>query len=454
MATPEIETDLRPREFGVALLMAATWYFLGPWGIIPTVWFAYLIVQAQPGWLDVGTRLLPVAQRKALADGAATVYAQWHQLTAPWREIDATGATGTSRALPDWGDDDPLAAPGDDAPTLPMITVAELAAGDNLLIVGSRGSGKTTLLQALLAHRQRRCYVLDPHSHPGKWPSNARVLGGGRDFATIYAALLRGEDELTRRAKALNTDAGARFAPFTLASDEWGSVTSEIVVGKDQDSPGRLMIRLLKEGRKFGISFIGCAHGDTAESLGSKGDTAAFRTSFDWIIYCGAFVGRELRDLPELARSLPLGRTPEGGAFPLIVLAVSPVTGARRLLDLRDLRTPAPARDVRPAPRQAEPITTELAIETDERPTARTDTTVSAARTPAAPPTPDARTDAGVSAAPPAAPAIQSRTDLVRALVAAGWGVTQIRDTLKGTNSEIGALVRQIEDEILLNGRS
>jgi hypothetical protein len=41
----------------------------------------------------------------------------------------------------------------------------------------------------------------------------------------------------------------------------------------------------------------------------------------------------------------------------------------------------------------------------------------------------------------------------VRALLAAGWGVTQIRDTLKGTNSEIGALVRQIEDDIL-NGRS
>jgi hypothetical protein len=42
----------------------------------------------------------------------------------------------------------------------------------------------------------------------------------------------------------------------------------------------------------------------------------------------------------------------------------------------------------------------------------------------------------------------------VRALLAAGWGVTQIRDTLKGTNSEIGALVRQIEDEQLHQGRT
>ncbi|MBX0329926.1 hypothetical protein K2Z83_19865, partial [Oscillochloris sp. ZM17-4] len=415
------------REFGVALLMAATWFFAGPWGIIPTIWFAYLIVQAQPGWLATGTRLLPVAQRRAIANSAATARQQWHQLTAPWRESDATGA---SRALPDWGD--PLAETGGDALALPAITVAELAVGDNLLIVGNRGSGKTTLLQALLAQRQRRCYVLDPHSHPGKWPSNAKVLGGGRDFATIYAALLRGEDELTKRAQALNADAGARFAPFTLASDEWGSVTSEIVVGKDQDSPGRLMIRLLKEGRKFGISFIGCAHGDTAESLGSKGDTVAFRSSFDWIIYCGAFVGRELRDLPELARSLPLGRTPEGGTFPLVVVAVSPVTGARRLLDLRGIDQPESTTVRIPTAQTARQADKPLDAPPEQRQTVQADEQTDRLVTPAQ---------------------SRSREDLVRALVRQGWTVSQIRDVVKGDNNVLGQLVRQIEDDIL-NGRS
>jgi hypothetical protein len=420
--------------------MAATWYFLGPWGLIPTIWFAYLIVQAQPGWIDVGTRLLPVAQRQLLADGAATARQQWRQLTAPWREIDATGA---SRALPapDWGDDDPLAETRDDAPTLPMISIDELAAGDNLLIVGNRGSGKTTLLQALLAHRQRRCYVLDPHSHPHKWPANAKVLGGGRDFATIYAALLRGEDELTKRAQALNTNAQARFAPFTLASDEWGSVTSEIVVGKDQDSPGRLMIRLLKEGRKFGISFIGCAHGDTAESLGSKGDTAAFRASFDWIIYCGAFVARELRDLSDIGQRLPMGRTPEGGTFPLMVVAVSPVTGTRRLLDLRGIDRPAGGSTTIPlaqtARQTAPPITLSAVV---PAPLVLADGQA------------DAQTD--LSSAPPPTPtAMRSREDIIRALVRQGWTVSQIREVVKGDNNTLGALVRQIEDDIL-NGRS
>lgn len=425
---PQPDTDLRPREFGVALLMAATWYFLGPWGLIPTIWFAYMIVQAQPGWLDAGVRLLPVAQRRALADSAANARHQWHQLTAPWRESDDIGAT---RALPDW--DDPLAETSDDPPALPTITVAELATGDNLLIVGNRGSGKTTLLQALLTHRQRRCYVLDPHSHPGKWPATAKVLGGGRDFATIYATLLRGEDELTKRAQALNTDAGARFAPFTLASDEWGSVTSEIVVGRDQDSPGRLMIRLLKEGRKFGISFIGCAHGDTAESLGSKGDTAAFRASFDWIIYCGAFVSRELRDLPDLARSLPMGRTPEGGTFPLMVMAVSPVTGSRRLLDLREID------------RIADGTPTIPLIET-------TNQTVEPLDTPAPAPHHAVQADEQTNqiVTPPQS---RNREDLVRSLVRQGWTISQIRDVVKGDNTTLGALVHQIEDDIL-NRRS
>ena len=369
-----------------------------------------------------------------------------------------------SRALPGpsgWDtDDDPLLldAPAQADPALAAITLAELAASDNLLIVGSRGSGKTTLLQALIAQRARRCYVLDPHSHPGKWPGEARVIGGGRDFTAIYAALLRAEQTMTDRARQLSRQAGLRFAPFTLAGDEWGSVCSEIVVRKGQDAPGRLLSRLLKEGRKFGVSFIGCAHGDTVESLGSRGDTAAFRNSFDWIVYCGAFVASQLKDQPDMARSLPLGRTPEGGRFPLIVVAVSPVTGERRLLDLRRLTEPQPT----PSPDRAEGATLPLAHagldtdpaeawQTDERTDGRT--AIERATTRLLPFV-DERTADGLPlhaapvpvapSAPPPAP--RSRDDLIRLLVGAGWSITQIRDVIKGSNSEIGVLVRQIED--------
>jgi hypothetical protein len=354
-------------------------------------------------------------------------------------------------------DDDPLLMDAPSHTGLAPITLAELAASDNLLIVGSRGSGKTTLLQALIAQRQSRCYVLDPHSHPGKWPREARVIGGGRDFVAIYEALLRAEQSMTQRAQQLSRAAGLRFAPFTLAGDEWGSVCSEIVIGKGQDAPGRLLSRLLKEGRKFGVSFIGCAHGDTAESLGSKGDTAAFRNSFDWIVYCGAFVASQLKDQPELARSLPLGRTPEGGRFPLIVVASSPVTGERRLLDLRKLHESLP--------RHTEVITTPLepawaASETTAKPAtadARANERTEMPKEDTQVLTPsDARTNEpeAIPPAPPALPIVPqpapgSRDDLIRLLMAAGWGVTQIRSVVKGTHSEIGTLVRQIEDEQL-----
>jgi hypothetical protein len=193
------------------------------------------------------------------------------------------------------------------------------------------------------------------------------------------------------------------------------------------------MIRLLKEGRKFGLSFIGCAHGDTAESLGSRGDTAAFRASFDWIVYCGAFVARELRDLPDLARGLPLGRTPEGGTFPLIVVALSPVTGARRLLDLRGIAPPA-----------ATATTIPLAEATSQ--------TAEPLDTP--PPTPREVVQADEQTVQiTAPPQSRNREDLVRTLVRQGWTISQIRDVVKGDNTTLGALVRQIEDDIL-NGRS
>ena len=86
---PPIDSDLRPREFGIALLMAATWYFAGPWGILPTIWFLYTIANAPPTWLGAGVKLLPIAPRRALTTQTQRLQAGWAQLSAPWREDDA-----------------------------------------------------------------------------------------------------------------------------------------------------------------------------------------------------------------------------------------------------------------------------------------------------------------------------------------------------------------------------
>lgn len=218
-----------------------------------------------------------------------------------------------------------------------LITVDDLARADNLLIVGNRGSGKTTLLAAILRMRRQALYVADPHNEPGKWHAT-RVIGGGRAFQEVYSGLQAMVATMDERAKAMNVDASARagFVPFTLAGDEWGSVNEEITFDpKAQDAPGKLVRLLLKEGRKFKISFIASAHGDTNASLGCTGDKEAFANSFDWFIYMGAFVAGRLT--PEVMKRIPLGKNPEGGTFPLVVVAYSPTTRETRLLDLHDI---------------------------------------------------------------------------------------------------------------------
>jgi GTPase SAR1 family protein len=218
---------------------------------------------------------------------------------------------------------------------LPMLELDALAASRNVLIVGSPGSGKTTLLTALLARRGHPVYVFDPHAGPGDWPGAALVIGAGRDFAGIYRQLVNAERRLDARSKQRASGERTTFTPVTLAGDEWGSICSEILTSKENDSPGRILLRLLKEGRKFGLNAILSAHGDTAASVGSKGDTRAFRLSFDWIVYTGGYVARHVG---EQVRTFPMGCTPEGNSFPLVVAAVNPATEEVRLVDMRGLR--------------------------------------------------------------------------------------------------------------------
>jgi hypothetical protein len=233
---------------------------------------------------------------------------------------------------------------------LPMLELDALAASRNVLIVGSPGSGKTTLLTALLARRGHPVYVFDPHAGPGDWPGAALVIGAGRDFAGIYRQLVNAERRLDARSKQRASGERTTFTPVTLAGDEWGSICSEILTSKENDSPGRILLRLLKEGRKFGLNAILSAHGDTAASVGSKGDTRAFRLSFDWIVYCGGYVAKFVG---EQVRTFPMGRTPEGNSFPLVVAAVNPATEEVRLVDMRGLDVSTSPTE--PGARQPEP---------------------------------------------------------------------------------------------------
>lgn len=231
----------------------------------------------------------------------------------------------------------------DEAPTLaaplPMVSLEKIAGGLTILIVGSRGSGKTVLLRALVGLKAAATAVFDPHNAPGKWPEGAAVIGGGSNYRAVYEGLRLLVGDMGKRSKAMNEGRATTFPRLLLAADEMGSIMHEAgsVVSKDEDLPETLVRRWLKESRKFGGEFIAGAHGDTAASLGSSGDTVAFKQSFDYIIYTGAFVRRALADAghAKYLAQIPVGTTPEGNTFPLIVPVFRPTYGDWVLLDMR-----------------------------------------------------------------------------------------------------------------------
>jgi energy-coupling factor transporter ATP-binding protein EcfA2 len=223
---------------------------------------------------------------------------------------------------------------------LPFVDLQTVASAQTVLVVGSRGSGKTVLIRALVGLKPIATAVFDPHNRPGAWPDGCAVIGGGSDYAAIYAGLRAMINEMVRRSQAYQSGKQTTFAPLLIAADEWGSQVNEAAkyaTRPGDDPPGVLSRRWLKESRKFGGHFIAGAHGDTAASLGSKDDTVAFRQSFDYIVYTGAFVRDTLRTAGCGAyfEQVPMARTPENNEFPLIVPVFRPTRGDYVLLDMR-----------------------------------------------------------------------------------------------------------------------
>lgn len=226
---------------------------------------------------------------------------------------------------------------------LSTISLQQLAKATTILVVGSRGSGKSTLIRALVGQKPIATLVLDPHNKPGKWPDGSEIIGGGSNYQGIYSGAVGLLGELKHRSGQL--DRGevqeGEFPNLLVAADEWGSIVDEASEYAPKGGPlaGDITRRYLKEGRKFGMQWVGGAHGDTAKSLGSAGDTVAFQQSFDYIVYSGGFVRRKLDELKrlDLMKSIPMGTTPEGNAFPLIVLVYSPTQGNWSLLDMRGI---------------------------------------------------------------------------------------------------------------------
>lgn len=213
---------------------------------------------------------------------------------------------------------------------VPAVGIDELAAGDNLLIVGGKGTGKTTLLAALVARRQGNHIVLDPHNEPGKW-GTLRVIGGGRDYAAITRILTDAMQSLQVRYGRMNKQPGASFARTTFVWDEWRSIARSVA------EAGDVVTSIVTEGRKVRLCVLAATHNDTVAALGCKGDKEAFMSSFDWHVYTGAFASREIPHCPTMD-------TPHG-AIPALAYCFSVHEQRGYVLDLRTIAYPGQSTD-------------------------------------------------------------------------------------------------------------
>ena len=75
--------------------------------------------------------------------------------------------------------------------------------GLHIVIFGPTGSGKSSIIKALVRQHQEAVLLIgDPHYVPGNWPARAYVVGKGRNFAEIAAAIRALVIEMNRRYRA------------------------------------------------------------------------------------------------------------------------------------------------------------------------------------------------------------------------------------------------------------
>lgn len=153
----------------------------------------------------------------------------------------------------------PLQLPAPQLSPLPMLS------GRHILIAGATGTGKTHTARYLLRARQdEQVQILDPHFKPGEWPGEFDILGGGRDFDAIEAAIGMAYEMMTLRFQQRKKGAG-HFEPLTLVVDEIPAIT------KYKPEAAAHLQALANEGRKIAIYLMLLSQSVLVKPLGLEG---------------------------------------------------------------------------------------------------------------------------------------------------------------------------------------
>jgi len=157
------------------------------------------------------------------------------------------------------------------APQSAVDLLAVLDSAQCVLIVGERDAGKTTLLQHVISRRLGRSQVvvLDPHSHPTRWPSGCQVIGTERDFLKIETALKALMVLMNKRYREIGRGIvrEGEHPSVTVIIDEWRAIIYSL--GKPASD---IIKALLAESRKTNIDVFVGTHSERVKALGIEGE--------------------------------------------------------------------------------------------------------------------------------------------------------------------------------------
>ena len=174
--------------------------------------------------------------------------------------------TGTYLNQPDIKSEFPIIGMGGDVrPDL----ISVIKNSPQLWIIGGQKSGKTTLMNHLVdaLSVKENHIIIDSHDHVGKWPEDAHIIGGRRDYSAIGAGMDSIIDEVNRRYEIYYQNPAYFDACIRdrVIADEWTLIPEKCPV-----QTKRFIDSYFTEGRKVNFDFCMATHSDRVEKIGFK----------------------------------------------------------------------------------------------------------------------------------------------------------------------------------------